>query len=178
MSDEISYNIKFHRGQIDEDVFSSGLKWQKRFIKLAAMIGSWSKEPNTQVGCVIVDSKRRIVSTGYNGFPRHVVDDESIINDPAKREEKLAMTIHAEENALLFAGRSVEGCHVYITHPPCSHCAAKLIQAGVKSITFAKIEDASFVARWGASVFMSMKMAQSVGVTLIESTFSAKEGAE
>ena len=43
---------------------------------LAKHIGSWSKDPSTKVGAVIVDDKNRIVSVGYNGFPRGVEDSE------------------------------------------------------------------------------------------------------
>jgi len=74
-------------------------KWDSRFMDLARLVASWSKDPSTQVGAVIVDQDKRIVSTGFNGFPRCVNDS------PVDREVKLLRTIHAEENALLFARR-------------------------------------------------------------------------
>ena len=107
------------------------MKWVNRFLDLASVVGSWSKDPSTQVGAVIVDQRNRIVSVGFNGFP-HGIPDDTI-----SREEKLRRTIHAEENALLFANTSVEGCTIYVTHHPCSRCAAKLIQVGIKKIIYA-----------------------------------------
>ena len=49
-------------------------KWDSRFMDLARLVASWSKDPSTQVGAVIVDQDKRIVSTGVNGFPRCVND--------------------------------------------------------------------------------------------------------
>lgn len=106
------------------------MKWTKRFLDLATLIASWSKDPSTRVGAVIVDERNRIVSVGFNGFPRGI---EDIITD---RDEKLRRTIHAEENALLFANSSVEGCTIYVTHHPCARCTAKLIQVGISKIIY------------------------------------------
>lgn len=105
-------------------------KWDQRFLDMAALVASWSKDASTQVGAVIVDAKNRVVSVGYNGFPRGV---EDVALD---RDEKLRRTIHAEENALLFARSHVEGCTVYVTHHPCSKCAAKLIQSGIARVVY------------------------------------------
>lgn len=49
-------------------------KWDSRFMDLARLVAGWSKDPSTQVGAVIVDPDKRIVSTGFNGFPRCVND--------------------------------------------------------------------------------------------------------
>lgn len=116
-------------------------KWDNRMLVLASMVATWSKDPSTGVGAVIVDSKNRVVSLGYNGFPRDV-DDK-----PVSRDEKLRRTIHAEENALLFAGRPVQGCTLYVTHAPCARCAAKLIQSGIVRVVSLPLTDA-FAERW------------------------------
>jgi len=143
-------------------------KWDYRFLGLAAQIATWSKEPNTRVGCIIVNDKRRIIATGYNGFPRGVKDTMDRIED---REMKLAMTLHAEENALLFAGQAVEGCTAYVTHPPCSLCTAKLIQCGIKRIVHAKLIDESFRKRWGASLTLGRQLAAEAMVVMEESEY-------
>jgi dCMP deaminase len=96
-------------------------KWDMRFLALAAHISSWSKDPSSQVGAVITDGNR-IVSLGYNGFAAKVKDAEERLGD---RETKLQLTIHAEENAMIFAKRDLRGCTVYVTHPPCPRCASK-----------------------------------------------------
>ena len=92
--------------------------WHTRFMGLAHHVALWSKDESTKVGAVIVDKDNRIVSLGYNGPPRGVSDEH--IN----REIKLLRTLHAEENAILFARGNADGNILYITHHPCAHCAA------------------------------------------------------
>lgn len=107
-------------------------KWDCRFMAMAKLIASWSKDPSTKVGAVIVDDKHRVVSVGFNGLPHGVSDNSERLND---RETKLRMVIHAEENALLFANRSVSGCTAYVWPLlPCARCASKLIQAGIRRV--------------------------------------------
>lgn len=107
-------------------------KYDRRFLKLAKEISTWSKDPSTRVGAVIVDNDNRIVSIGYNGFARGVSDTKDRLND---RATKYKLTIHAELNAVLFSGRSIEGCTIY-TYPfmPCSSCASVIIQSGITKI--------------------------------------------
>lgn len=52
--------------------------WPQRFLELAQLVASWSKDPSTQVGAVIVDANRRVVSLGYNGPPRGTSDDPCV----------------------------------------------------------------------------------------------------
>ncbi len=108
-------------------------KWDRRFIRIAEEVRLWSKDPGTKVGCVLVND-RRILSTGYNGFP-HLVEDS--IERYIDREYKLSVTVHAEKNAILNAaknGTKVEGSTLYVTFPPCSQCASATIQAGVAKV--------------------------------------------
>lgn len=134
-------------------------KWDTRFIDLAKLVASWSKDPSTQVGAVIVDKDKRIVSTGFNGFPQGV-DDEA-----TDRDIKLLRTIHAEENALLFARRDVTGMTVYVTRPPCARCAAKLIQSGVSRVVY-PLPPVDFVERWGNEMREANSMFSQVGTTI------------
>ncbi len=106
--------------------------WHQRFLEVAEIISTWSKDPSTKVGAVIVDRKRRVVSHGYNGFPRGVRDDASRYAD---RETKMEMVVHAEANAILNAkGADLEGTTLYCTFFPCPHCAALIIQAGISTV--------------------------------------------
>ena len=134
-------------------------KWGSRFMDLARLVASWSKDPSTQVGAVIVDQDKRIVSTGFNGFPRCVNDA------PVDREAKLLRTIHAEENALLFARRDVTGMSVYVTRPPCARCAAKLVQAGIVRVVY-ELHPVDFVERWGNDVREAQRMFDESGVKI------------
>ncbi len=103
-------------------------KWDHRFLVLADHISGWSKDTSTQVGCVLT-KKRRVVSMGFNGFPAGVEDTEERLAD---RDTKYEMVIHAEQNALMFAGDRAEGCDLYVHPlPPCARCAVLIIQTGI-----------------------------------------------
>lgn len=134
-------------------------KWDRRFLGLANLVATWSKDPSTGVGAVIVDAKNRIVSMGFNGFPRAVRDDEAALNN---RDEKLRRTIHAEANAILFAGRPVEGCTIYVTHPPCAKCAATIIQAGITRV-ISRPPWNSFTERWADDMRSASEMFAEAG---------------
>lgn len=106
-------------------------KWDVRYLDLAVQVSSWSKDPSTKVGCVIIDAKGRPVSFGFNGLPRGMADTEERLDD---RTFKYAHTTHGEMNAVLAAGRHLDGCTIYITHPPCSQCLCQLKQAFVEKV--------------------------------------------
>ena len=113
------------------------LTWEEYFMGLAHLSGLRSKDPNTQVGAVIVDENNRVVSIGYNGFPSGVSDDEF----PWGREggvldTKYAFVVHAELNAILNSQRSVRGCTLYVSLFPCNECAKAIIQSGIRRIVY------------------------------------------
>src|SRR5690606_2424141 len=117
-----------------------------------------SKDPSSKVGAVLVDEDNRIVSVGYNGPPRGTDDDYAY----SRREFKLLRVLHAEENAILFAGR--RGCSIYVTHHPCAHCAAVIVQAGIKHV-FHPTVDAAFLTRWQEHVMHAQMMFREAGVS-------------
>ncbi len=135
-------------------------KWDDRFLVLAKLIGSWSKDPSTKVGAVIVDDKNRIVSVGYNGFPRGVEDSEERL---CNRQEKYDIIVHAEVNAIAFANKSVEGCTLYIDpFEPCSRCAGVIIQHGITRIVSYKNKN----NRWENDFSISRKLLTEAGLKL------------
>jgi dCMP deaminase len=114
--------------------------WDTRWLDLAREIGSWSKDRNTKVGCVIIGDARQVLSAGYNGLPRGVNDD---IEQRYSREErngvreKLRWTEHAERNAVYNAARHgvpLSGAMIYTPFFPCCDCARAIIQAGLKAL--------------------------------------------
>ena len=140
-------------------------KWHLRFLRLAREVASWSKDPSTQVGCVIVDQSRRVVSLGFNGLPAGMRDTaERLLN----RDLKLALTIHAEENALLFAGRPVHGCTAFVTRHPCAHCAAKLIQSGIGAVIY--LPNPDFDRRWADDLALSGQALAEAGIPVLAIT--------
>ncbi|MBU2862776.1 cytidine/deoxycytidylate deaminase family protein [Reinekea forsetii] len=133
-------------------------KWAGRFVQMAQLVGSWSKDPSTQVGAVIT-RKNRIVSLGFNGYP-HGISDSADTDD---REMKLLKTLHAEENAILFAGRDLTQCEIWVTHFPCPNCAAKIIQTGI-SVVHCPEQSEDFLSRWGEKIEISEDMFKEAGV--------------
>ena len=138
-------------------------KWHTRFMELAQLVATWSKDPSTGVGAVIVDNHNRVVSLGYNGLPKGVRDSSERLQN---REVKLAVTLHAEDNALGFANQDVSGFTMYVTRPPCSHCAARIIQRGIsRVVTPTPSED--FLERWGDSIKLSEQLFDEAEVSIV-----------
>ncbi len=140
------------------------LTWNEYFLNLAREASTRSKDPSTQVGAVIVGDKNQIISVGYNGFPRKIKDSEERLKN---REIKYKYIIHAEINAILNVGRSVEGFTLY-TWPfqPCADCTKLIIQAGIKKVLAPK-PNKEILDRWGDSIELSQNMFYEAEVELI-----------
>lgn len=124
---------------------SNILTWDEYFIGLAKLSQRRSKDPDMQVGAVIVTPEKRIVGIGYNGFPDNKgktrVDNDIAFPwgkvSSAYSETKHAYVIHAEENAIINATRKdLSGCTMYVTHFPCNHCSKILIQNGITELVY------------------------------------------
>lgn len=149
---------------------TSPSKWQRRFLRLVREVASWSKDPSTKVGCVLVDASNRVISLGFNGFPAGISDDSRL----EARDTKYPIILHAEENALFFVTRSVEGATAYITHFPCASCAAKLIQSKITAVVC--LTDEAFDSRWQESTSYSRDILLEAGISLTTiSTQSLKD---
>jgi dCMP deaminase len=138
--------------------------WDKRFLKLAKHISEWSKDPSTKVGCVVVGPDRELRSTGFNGLPRGIEDNEQRLNN---REIKYPLICHAEENAIMHAARigiSLKDCTAYVTWPPCTRCARSLIQAGVSTIVYP--ENIEIPERWMDDFNLSLNMLKEAKINL------------
>ena len=138
-------------------------KWHRRFLRLAAEIAELSKDPSTKVGCILVRD-RRIISTGYNGFPRGISDSFYRLLD---RDNKYEITVNAEINAVTTAalhGVSTEGSTAYVTFQPCSRCAAVLINAGIKEVYVTA--DSFIPDRWLDNMALAANLLKEAGILL------------
>lgn len=115
------------------------ITWDEYFMGVAILTAQRSKDPNTQVGCCIVDKEQRILSTGYNGLPWGCSDDEY----PWEREgsdqnaTKYPFVVHAELNAILNArGKNLTGAKLYVALFPCNECAKAIIQSGIAEVVY------------------------------------------
>ncbi len=114
-------------------------KWDYRFLDLAQLVSTWSKDPSKQIGAVAIGDKRQILAQGYNGFPRGVIDSEDRYAD---RQRKYELVVHAEMNVIYNAsynGVSLDGSTLYVHGlPVCSECAKAVIQVGVRNVIMRK----------------------------------------
>ena len=109
--------------------------WGDKYIHLAKQISTWSKDPSTKVGAVVIGEYGQLLSQGYNGFPRGIKDSEERLN---KRERKYELVVHAEMNAIYNAsltGVSLRDSTLYVYGLPiCNECAKGIIQVGIKKV--------------------------------------------
>ena len=114
------------------------LSWDEYFMGVAALSGMRSKDPDSQVGACIVSDDNKILSMGYNGFPKGCSDDEfPWAREGDELETKYVYVTHSELNAILnYRGGSLEGSKLYVTLFPCNECAKAIIQAGIKTVIY------------------------------------------
>ncbi len=145
-------------------------KWHYRFMELAFLISTWSKDTSTKTGALVVGPDREIRATGYNGLVRGVDDN---IPERMERPTKYDFFEHAERNAIYNAcltGTSLKGCTLYATHSPCTDCARAIIQAGIKTVVTNKviIDENTPKNTWRDKLEYSAQMFKEAGVEYIE----------
>lgn len=114
------------------------ISWNEYFMGVAYLSGMRSKDPSTQVGACIVSDDNKILSMGYNGFPRGCSDDEfPWEREGEENETKYPFVTHSELNAILnYRGGSLEGTKLYVSLFPCNECAKAIIQAGIRTVVY------------------------------------------
>ena len=145
------------------------ISWDEYFMGVALLAAMRSKDPNTQVGCCIVDAEKRILSTGYNGFPTGCSDDD-FPWERAGEETKYPFVVHAELNAILNAhGKNLVGSRLYVALFPCNECAKAIIQSGIREIVYLSDKYADT-----PGTRASKRMLASAGIKLIPLSVSRK----
>ena len=138
------------------------ISWDEYFMGISSMAGMRSKDPHTQVGACIVGSDHKILSIGYNGFPRGCSDDEFPWDREGEEgETKYSYVTHGELNAILNYQGSLEGATLYVSLFPCNECAKAIIQCGICEVVYDSDKYADT-----ASVVASKKMLRAAGVKL------------
>ena len=120
--------------------------WDEYFLNICKAVSLRSHDEDTKVGCVIVDERHRIVSTGYNGFPCGVNDDELPVNridtieikteKGVEKVTKYDVITHGEANAIASSKSSLVGCTLYVNLFPCNDCAKLIITAGINRVVY------------------------------------------
>ena len=128
-----------------------GKAWGNRYTCLAKEISTWSKDPSTQVGAVVIGNNGEVLSQGYNGFPRGIKDTPQRLKD---REKKYNLVVHAEMNAIYNAslnGVSLKGSTLYVYGLPiCNECAKGVIQVGIDKVIATRPAD--YNKEWDESI--------------------------
>lgn len=112
--------------------------WDEYYLEVCRVVALRSKDPNTQIGCVIVGPAHEIRSTGYNSLPRGIRDD---VPERLERPTKYLWMEHAERNAIYNAARAgtaTESCTLYVEIMPCMDCARAIVQAGISQVVISQ----------------------------------------
>ncbi|MDO5480090.1 MAG: deaminase [Candidatus Saccharibacteria bacterium] len=115
---------------------TSQKQWDEYFLKIAETVALKSKDPSSQMGCVIVDNHKRVVSVGYNGMVQGADESKMTLKE---RPMKYHFVIHSEMNALLYAHKDLTGCTIYNMTATCDNCLKHCLQAGIKRFVYKKL---------------------------------------
>jgi dCMP deaminase len=119
-----------------------GKKWGDRYLGLAREVSTWSKDPSTKVGAVVIGNNGEVLTQGFNGFPRGISDNSARLKD---RERKYKLVVHAEMNSIYNAGLngvSLKDSTLYVYGlPVCNECAKGIIQVGIKTVVAMRPKD-------------------------------------
>lgn len=137
------------------------ITWDEYFMSVALLAGMRSKDPSSQVGACIVSEDNKILSMGYNGFPKGCSDDEfPWAREGESLDVKYPYVVHSELNAILnYRGGSLEGAKLYVSLFPCNECAKAIIQSGIKTVVY---DDDKYFDT--PSVIASKRMMDAAGV--------------
>ncbi len=113
----------------------------ENFLELAYVVAKRSSCARSSHGCILVDSKDRIIATGYNGPARgmpNCTERTPCGGAFLKSGEGLdkCVAIHAEQNALLQCSDPDKVAVAYITATPCVHCIKMLMNTSCKRIVY------------------------------------------
>ena len=106
----------------------------------------FSKCPRRKFSAIIVDPDNQVISIGYNGNIRgqhgNLCGGDICLRNSENIESGHNLDvgcIHAEENAILNCarqGKSCVGSTMYVNGEPCRKCAARIAQAGIKTLIY------------------------------------------
>lgn len=104
------------------------------FMDIARTVAKRSTCLDKQVGCVLVNDKGIILSTGYNGAPRGM-EHCSVCRVAQTHSKNFCPAAHAEQNALLYAmPDDIYAC--YCTLEPCVICTRMLMNTACTKVIF------------------------------------------
>ena len=134
------------------------MKWHKRYLTLAKLVSTWSKDPRKKVGAVITED-RRIRGVGYNGFPRGIADTHARLSD---KDIKNMIMVHAEVNAMHSSDGRGDTIYVYPCLP-CAQCLGNIVQSGtIKTVVTLPLD---LESSWNQALVV--ELAKEAGIEII-----------
>ena len=136
--------------------------WHDHFMKIAHVVSEMATCDRKHVGAVLVDGDKRIVATGFNGSPagQPHCDDAGHQLVPIDGRPSCVRTLHAESNAIDYAGQRARGCTLFTTVVPCFDCAKRIVNAGVVKVYY----DEDYDSR---NTLLGRRLFEEAGVPLI-----------
>lgn len=120
--------------------------WDEYYMRYAYLAATRATCPRKHVGAVIVTADKRTAATGYNGAPSGAASCEEAGCQMV--DNHCVRTLHAESNAIDYAGRDAKGCTLYVTVTPCWDCAKRIVNAGIVKVVY----DEHYESRYGKSM--------------------------
>lgn len=109
-------------------------RWKDYFINILHTTAAMSKDANTKVGCLIIDTKNKVVvSSGWNDLPRGVKHTPERNSRPLK----YLFTSHAEQSCLTNALRlnaCVTGHTMLTTLACCPQCSCSVVNSSLAEV--------------------------------------------
>jgi dCMP deaminase len=109
------------------------------FLEMLDLVAARSTCARRSVGAIITDGDGHILSTGYNGVPRHMdhCTDHPCpgTNDP-KGDTSNCYAVHAEQNALLQCSNMSAAHTMYVSCAPCFVCAKMIANTNIRRVVF------------------------------------------
>ncbi len=134
-----------------------------KYMGLAFWIASFSKDPNTQCGAIIISIDNRPNGLGYNGPPSKIVDSD--IN--WDRPDKYPYMVHAERNAIDHSNGKLDGSTIYVTAPPCPDCMLDIVRNSIiRVVYFRNVSDSKSMLSNEKSWHTTKEIARLGGVRL------------
>jgi dCMP deaminase len=112
----------------------------EKYMGLAWIHAAFSKDPNTQVGSVIVSDANDPLGSGYNGPPGQVPDYEMSWERAPKDDpdaySKNDIIVHAEANAIDHSCGDLQNATIYVTAMPCNDCMKEIVRKGIARVVY------------------------------------------
>lgn len=123
--------------------------WDTYYLGMARQASARADCTRRRVGAIIVLGDD-IVATGYNGAPKgepgclsagacprgQLTNLEVAPGSSYDTGKGACIALHAEQNAIIRAGRLCRGATLYITDEPCDGCARLIRGAGITRVVF------------------------------------------